>query len=37
MEIRQVDGGHAGSIDAQRRECERRVVRFFDHALLGGS
>jgi fermentation-respiration switch protein FrsA (DUF1100 family) len=26
--------GHTGGIDTQPREYERRVVAFFDHALL---
>jgi uncharacterized protein len=27
---------HTGAIDSQPREYERRVIAFFDHALLGG-
>ena len=27
--------GHTGGIDARPREYERRVIRFFDRALLG--
>ena len=26
---------HTGGIDTQPREYERRVIAFFDHALLG--
>lgn len=29
------DAGHTGGIDTQPKEYERRVVAFFDHALLG--
>ena len=29
------DGGHTGGIDARSGEYERRVVGFFDRALLG--
>ena len=31
------DGGHTGAIDAEPQEYERRVVGFFDDALLGGN
>ena len=31
------DGGHTGGIVARPREYERRVIAFFDDALLGGS
>ena len=31
------DGGHIGGIDARSGEYERRVVGFFDRALLGGN
>ncbi len=33
-EIWSVDSGHTGAIDAERQEYERRVVAFFDRALL---
>jgi hypothetical protein len=31
------DGGHTGAIDAEPQEYERRVVGFFDDALLDGN
>lgn len=31
------EGGHTGAIDAEPQEYERRVVGFFDDALLGGN
>lgn len=33
-EIWAAEGGHTGAIDAEPEEYERRVVAFFDRALL---
>ena len=35
-ELWAAEGGHIGAIDAEPQEYERRVVAFFDDALLGG-
>ena len=36
-ELWSAEGGHTGAIDAEPQEYERRVVGFFDAALLGGN
>ena len=36
-ELWAAEGGHTGAIDAEPQEYERRVVGFFDDALLGGN
>ena len=34
-ELWAAEGGHTGAIDAEPEEYERRIVAFFDDALLG--
>jgi hypothetical protein len=34
-EVWEIDGSHIGGIDAEPEEYERRVVAFYDGALLG--
>ena len=36
-ELWAAEGGHTGAIDAEPQEYERRIVGFFDDALLGGT
>jgi len=36
-ELWAAEGGHTGAIDAEPQEYERRIVEFFDDALLGGT
>jgi uncharacterized protein len=36
-ELWAAQGGHTGAIDAEPQEYERRIVEFFDDALLGGT
>jgi fermentation-respiration switch protein FrsA (DUF1100 family) len=35
-ELWAAEGGHTGAMDAEPREYERRIVGFFDDALVGG-